>query len=232
MQIKIDEEFRDLLPPLSGEELSGLEASMLKEGCRDKLIVWSETGILLDGHNRHKICEDHHITYKVDKMSFATREEAMDWIDSNQASRRNLTQDQLRLIRGRRYNRMKNEEKFKGNQHTKCGGGKFCHHQKTAETLAEEYGVSPRTIRNDAKFAKEVEQDRELKEAVKSGRSARKVKKERKKAKREKAKAIYMTISPYGETTLSDPTDPGSWDLVGFDGNLFSVIGDILKEEI
>ena len=43
-------EFKGLIPPLRPEERQGLEASLLKEGCRDALVVWH--GILLDGPPR------------------------------------------------------------------------------------------------------------------------------------------------------------------------------------
>ena len=36
----IDEEFKQLIPPLTEEEYKGLEASIISEGCRDALIVW------------------------------------------------------------------------------------------------------------------------------------------------------------------------------------------------
>ena len=38
------------------EERDLLEQSLLRDGCRESLTVWKETGFLLDGHNRHDIC--------------------------------------------------------------------------------------------------------------------------------------------------------------------------------
>ena len=40
--ILIDPEFAALIPPLSAEELAGLEASIKREGCRDALIGWRQ----------------------------------------------------------------------------------------------------------------------------------------------------------------------------------------------
>jgi hypothetical protein len=42
----IDPEIAALLPPLTGEEFEELERQLSVEGCRDRLIVWKETGIL------------------------------------------------------------------------------------------------------------------------------------------------------------------------------------------
>jgi hypothetical protein len=41
--LTIDEEFQSMIPPLAPEELELLEASLLREGCRDPLVAWFET---------------------------------------------------------------------------------------------------------------------------------------------------------------------------------------------
>lgn len=87
--MKIDEEFSSLIPPLSDEEYRGLEESILNEGCRDALIVWDD--ILIDGHNRYRICEAHGLPYQTVQKEFASRDEVKLWMIQNQLSRRNLT---------------------------------------------------------------------------------------------------------------------------------------------
>lgn len=42
--ILIDSEFKSLIPPLTSEERQGLEQSLLKEGCRDSLVLQNEPG--------------------------------------------------------------------------------------------------------------------------------------------------------------------------------------------
>lgn len=86
--MKIDNEFKTLIPPLTAEEYQGLEKSILAEGCRDSLIVWHDT--LIDGHNRHEICTKHGIPYKTTSMEFESREKVIEWIILNQFGRRNL----------------------------------------------------------------------------------------------------------------------------------------------
>ena len=56
-EFTIDPEIRQLIPLLTTEERSGLEASLKADGCRDALVVWAEKHILLDGHNRFEICD-------------------------------------------------------------------------------------------------------------------------------------------------------------------------------
>jgi phage N-6-adenine-methyltransferase len=86
--MKIDNEFKTLIPPLTAEEYQGLEKSILAEGCRDSLIVWHDT--LIDGHNRYEICTKHGIPYKTTSMEFESREKVIEWIILNQFGRRNL----------------------------------------------------------------------------------------------------------------------------------------------
>ena len=86
----VDSEFKNLIPPLSPEERQGLESSLLKEGCRDALVLWGD--ILIDGHNRYEICTKHNIPYKTVQMKFADRLDAKEWIFKNQFARRNLSE--------------------------------------------------------------------------------------------------------------------------------------------
>ena len=85
----IDPDFSKLIPPLTPDEFAGLERSILSEGCRDALIVWNN--IIVDGHNRFKICEAHDIPYKIEHKEFADRNSVILWMLQNQLARRNLS---------------------------------------------------------------------------------------------------------------------------------------------
>lgn len=89
MTITIDEEFRALIPPLRDGELALLESSLTHEGCRDALSVWN--GVLIDGHNRHAICQREGLTFKTKEIALADRNAAKLWIIDNQMGRRNLS---------------------------------------------------------------------------------------------------------------------------------------------
>jgi ParB-like chromosome segregation protein Spo0J len=94
MKIKINPEFRELIPPLSRDEFAALEASVVAEGCRDAIVVWD--GVIVDGHNRYDICQKHRIEFNVVEKTFASDDEAKIWIIQNQLSRRNIL-PQVRL---------------------------------------------------------------------------------------------------------------------------------------
>lgn len=92
MQLKIDPEFQNLIPPLSDEEFRQLEENIRAEGCRDSLVTWN--GVIVDGHNRYKICLENGISFKKEEKEFSDREEAIEWIIRNQFGRRNLSPTQ------------------------------------------------------------------------------------------------------------------------------------------
>ena len=40
MNIVIDPEFKELIPPLTDDEFKQLEANLLRDGCKEPLTVW------------------------------------------------------------------------------------------------------------------------------------------------------------------------------------------------
>ena len=87
--LKIDQEFKSLIPPLTAEEYAQLEKNVIAEGCRDALVIWQ--GTIIDGHNRYEICQKHSISYEIVEKDFDSREKAKEWIILNQFGRRNLS---------------------------------------------------------------------------------------------------------------------------------------------
>jgi len=97
MHLQINEEFKQLIPQLSQEELVGLENSLKLEGCRDPLVVWHNT--IIDGHHRYAICSKHGISFNVvEKSELESELDVKLWMINNQFSRRNLpTETRLAL---------------------------------------------------------------------------------------------------------------------------------------
>lgn len=89
MTITIDPEFHSLIPPLTTDERRQLEENIIADGVRDPLVVWGD--ILVDGHNRHEICERLNIPYTTVSKSFDSRDDVKAWIIRNQFGRRNLS---------------------------------------------------------------------------------------------------------------------------------------------
>jgi hypothetical protein len=90
MDIRIDPEFESWLRPLKNYEYERLKASIIKDGCRDPLVVWAGTRIQVDGHNRLKICTEVCEDYAIHEQNFEDRDDVLVWIYENQDGRRNL----------------------------------------------------------------------------------------------------------------------------------------------
>ncbi len=89
--LKVDQQFKNLIPPLSKSEYLQLEENLIVDGCRDPITVWKD--IIVDGHNRYEICMRHQIPFSVMEKDFVCREEAIAWICSNQLGRRNISEE-------------------------------------------------------------------------------------------------------------------------------------------
>ena len=83
INLKIDPEFQNQIPPLTDDEYKQLEENILKEGkLLSPLIVWNNT--LVDGHNRYAILQKHpEICFSTMPLRFESREEVLAWICKN-----------------------------------------------------------------------------------------------------------------------------------------------------
>ena len=100
IKLKIDNDFKRLISPLSGEELCLLEQDPIRDGCREPLSVWNST--ILDGHNRYEICTRLKIPFSVQRINLKNREEAIVWICVNQLARRDIAEETLKYLIGKR----------------------------------------------------------------------------------------------------------------------------------
>ena len=69
-----------------------MEASILRDGCREPLTVWND--ILADGHHRKEISDQNARSYQInylDPVEFPDRDSVMLWMLDNQGGRRNLS---------------------------------------------------------------------------------------------------------------------------------------------
>ena len=90
-------EMAELLPPLSEERLSALEADLIRNGCYAPVIV-NEDMVIIDGHNRQALCEKHGLPYTMAVFSFEDLLEAKQGALDTQKGRRNLEKWELGKI--------------------------------------------------------------------------------------------------------------------------------------
>jgi N6-adenosine-specific RNA methylase IME4 len=91
LKLKIDNEFKSLIPALTKEEFEQLERNCIDEGVREPIIVWTGTDTIIDGHNRYEIAQKHNLHFTTFGKGFNSRDEVMLWMIINQFGRRNLS---------------------------------------------------------------------------------------------------------------------------------------------
>lgn len=152
MKLSVSKEFKDLIFPLTKQEQSILEQSILEYGVKDKLVVWQNgRNILIDGHHQWAIIKKHKVKkYQIQTLKFKNKSEAINWILENQMGRRNCTSEGMSYLRGLRY---KNEKHSHGGDRKSSGQNV---HLNTSDRLAKYYNVDAKTIRRDEKFCEAV----------------------------------------------------------------------------
>ena len=164
-QLKIDPEFKGKIPPLTSDEYYQLEENILADGkVKVPLTVWKGTGIIVDGHNRWKIIQEHPgIPYTIEERDFADKWEAFNWMYKNQLGRRNLTEQQTTYIRGQLYKARKNMHGGNhGNQYTKVANHQNEELASTAKILAKELGIGSTSVERSEKYANGIDAIREV----------------------------------------------------------------------
>ena len=147
MNIIIKPDFKNLIPPLSAEEKQLLEDNILRDGCRDALLLWNDT--LIDGHNRYEICSKFSIPFETKQITgLETVDDAINWIIDNQLGRRNITSQQRDYLLGLRY-RQEKKQGARTDLTSPQNGDKL----KTSEKIAQQHGVSKNTVERAEKFA-------------------------------------------------------------------------------
>ena len=111
-------EMAELLPPLTGEQLAALEADILANGCYSPVIV-NEEMVIIDGHNRQRLCEQHGLPYQMAVFSFEDMLEAKQWALDTQKGRRNLDKWEL----GKIALRLKPDIEARAKENMSAGGG-------------------------------------------------------------------------------------------------------------
>lgn len=184
IELKIDPEFRDKIPPLTDAEFEQLKDNILADGeVYEPICVWD--GTIVDGHNRWKIVQEHpEIPFRTKEMHFADKWEAFDWMYKKQLGRRNLTDEQRTYLLGKLYESRKKSSGGTGaNRYTKGNLQDAQNGQAEKTTDNENHGVSGKialelnigrnTVRRAEQFSKGVDKADEVvpgfKEQVLSG---------------------------------------------------------------
>ncbi len=95
-----------------------MERDILENGCYAPIIV-NEDMVIVDGHNRFRICEKHNLPFKMLVFSFTDLLEAKRWAVNTQKGRRNLDKWEL----GQIALKLKPEIEARAKANLSAGGG-------------------------------------------------------------------------------------------------------------
>ena len=165
-KLQQDSEFKRFVPPLSSEEFTLLEQNILREGCRDAIVIWN--GIILDGHNRYRICLKHNLPFQIKNLHLNSRDEAISWICANQMGRRNITEETRRYLIGKRYEAEKRigarnitgKNQYSPKEDSPQYAGKASIYESkygVASRLGKEYNVNHATVERYGRYARAVD---------------------------------------------------------------------------
>ena len=205
-------DFEKFIAPLTANEFENLKASIQRDGCLHAIITWH--GIILDGHNRYKICTELGIPYQTIELEFGDEEHAKLWMVQNQLARRNIKPFQkcemvypLEKIISEEVAKRKNQAISKARQEADSEMGLNLA-PKTANIMAEYIDISPAQWKK-AKYVIE-NGDEELKALVRSGKKSihaayKKLKDEKEDARPKSEKIDGFTPIGYMEKANTSP---------------------------
>lgn len=147
--VRIDSELRALLPSLTEEEQRHLREAVARDGgFTDPIVVWLETGFLIDGYNRFEIWQtvfngDFSKTPKIVALSFPSKDAVKAWMLHRQSARRNMNESQ-RAICAAQLGRARSS--------VATENGQSC---PTQQETADELNVSARSVKTANKVIKD-----------------------------------------------------------------------------
>lgn len=164
LELRIEKEFQEKIPPLTEAEFEQLRENILNDGeVYEPIAVWN--GIIVDGHNRWKVIQEHReIPYKIREMDFADKWAAFDWMYQKQLGRRNLSDEQKTYLLGKLYEARKhtrggtgaNQFNKQSRQNDDTASG------RTVKNIAKEQGVGAKTVERAEHFAKGIDRAAEV----------------------------------------------------------------------
>lgn len=174
VELKIDKEFKEKIPPLTDAEFEQLRENILSDGeVYEPIVTWN--GVIVDGHNRWRIIQENpQIPFRTKEMDFADKWAAFEWMYRKQLGRRNLTEQQKAYMIGKMYEaRKKSVGQHEGNQYTKMENGQNVQiptrrevKDGTSGDIGKEFGIDGKTVRRNEHFAKGLDAIREVSPAA------------------------------------------------------------------
>jgi hypothetical protein len=137
---------RDLFPPLEPHQARALRRMIEAGDVVPRVVVWRGTGVVVDGREARKVCEELGRQYQTEERDFADIENVVRWRIETQLLHRTLTPLAVSYYRGRHYHSLKKQGRR--TDLSSCQTGEM----RTDKVLGRLYGVGSRTISRDAEL--------------------------------------------------------------------------------
>ena len=148
-KLQIDPYFKRLSVPATEEEQKQLEASLLREGCKEPVITWN--GVILDGHKRYEICSYEEIGFEVVNKRFHSREEAAAWLCGYRIPKIKLYQTMFKYLVGEKY--LLEKQLYIKLQEAAAENGKKIDQWRGSFAIANEFGINRSSVQRFGKLA-------------------------------------------------------------------------------
>ena len=147
-EIVIDPVIKSLFPPLTASERANLRDLLKLEGFKEELVVWSRGNVLLDGHARFELVTEMGIEPRVRAIDLPDREAAIQFVIARQLGRRTLRPLATAYFIGKLYESLRRQ-----GRRTDLLTSRQADEKWADERVAEQYGVSPRTVARNYELA-------------------------------------------------------------------------------
>ncbi|MCW3789401.1 ParB N-terminal domain-containing protein [Plebeiibacterium sediminum] len=172
-ELVILSDLQSFIPPLTEEEKGLLLESIKSEGIREPIDIWhdGEKNIIVDGHNRYNIAQELGVSFKTKEHKFESIEGVKEWMLKKQLGRRNLTDANRSYLIGLLYNNRKESKGGDRRSQRNNDQSSVSKAKNTAELIAEQTGMSIRSIKSAGEYAKGIDElDGELKSKILIGK--------------------------------------------------------------
>ncbi len=169
-ELKNDKEFSALVYPSDKSDFDALEENIFDNGCKEPITVWND--IIIDGRKRYEICQKWELPFRVNRLNFNNRYEAIGWICKNQLQRNDLPDEARKYIIGKYYEASK-DAYLASHDFSNSTGRPRGYQYKIAEEIGREFNLVSGTIYKYGIYTRAIdnisEKNRNLAEKILSG---------------------------------------------------------------
>ncbi len=140
----IEKALRDLFPPLERHQGEALRRMIEAGEVAPRVVVWKGTGVVVDGREARRICDELRKPYETEVRDFADLDAVVRWRIEGQLLHRNLTPVAASYYRGKLYLGLKRQGRRPDHIFRQTG------EIRTDRLVGRRFGVGARTISRDA----------------------------------------------------------------------------------